>query len=63
MLVFRIYIAVLTLLFLLLSLFERGVQMLEGTVIVCALLFLIFDIRQDIEDIKKMEAQIDSLAD
>jgi hypothetical protein len=63
MLLFRVYIAVLTLLFLVLSLFERGVQLLEGTVIICALLFLILDIRKDIDDIKQLEREIDSLID
>jgi hypothetical protein len=61
MLIPRLGIALLTLLFLVLSLFNQGVGLLEGTVVTCALLFLIFDIKNDLEDIKNLEAQIASL--
>lgn len=63
MLLFRVYIALLALVFLLLTLFLRGVGLLEGAVVTCALLFLIFDTRLDLLRRKEIENQIDSLLD
>ena len=60
MFVHRLYIAGLTFVFLSLTMFERRVGLLEATVIVCALLFLILDIRKDVEDIKHLEPQMAS---
>ena len=61
MLVIRLYIALLTLAFLLLSLLGPGIHVLHGTVIICALLFQILDIRKEIDEIKLLETQIASL--
>ena len=63
MLLFRLYIALLALVFLLVSLFLRGVGFLEGAVVTCALLFLIFDTRVDFLRRKEVEKQINSLLD
>jgi hypothetical protein len=63
MLLFRVYIALLALVFLLLTLFLRAVGFLEGAVVMCALLFLIFDTRLDLLRRKEIDKQINSLLD
>ena len=63
MLLSRVYIALLALVFLLLTLFVRGVGFLEGAVVTCAILFLIFDTRLDLLRRREIEKQIDSLLD
>jgi len=52
MLAIRLYISALTLLFLLLTIVLRGLGMLEAIVIVAAMLFLIIDIRIDLNELK-----------
>ena len=52
MLAIRIYISVLTLLFLLLTIAIRGLGILEAVVISCAILFLIIDVRIDLQALK-----------
>ena len=49
MLAIRIYIAALTLIFLVLVIANRGVGILEGIVITCALVYLILDVRTDLQ--------------
>jgi hypothetical protein len=49
MLAIRIYIAALTLIFLLLEITCRGVGILEAVVITCALVYLILDARTDLQ--------------
>ena len=61
MLGFRLYIAFLLLVFFLLSISIRGLEFLSATVVLCGLMFLILDIRKDVEKIQELEAQIDSL--
>ena len=63
MLLFRVYIALLALVFLILTLLLRGLGLLEGTVATCALLFLIFDTRLDLLRRKEIEKQINWLLD
>ena len=63
MLLSRVYIALLALVFLLLTLFVRGVGFLEGAVVTCAMLFLIFDTRLDLLRCREIEKQIASLLD
>lgn len=63
MLSLRLYIAVLVLVFLLVSLFDHGIGFLEGTVITCGLLFLIFDSQKDLEDLRQIEAEVASLTE
>ena len=63
MLLIRVYIALLALVFLLLTLSLRGVGLLEGALVTCALLFLIFDTRLDLLRRKEIEKQIDALLD
>jgi hypothetical protein len=61
MLTFRLYIALLVLIFLCLSLADQRFGVLPGIVVTSTLLFLILDIRKDVDDVKKLEAQIASI--
>jgi hypothetical protein len=63
MLILRLYIAVLVLVFLVVSLLNQGIGFLEGTVMTCALFFLIFDTKKDLEDLRQIEAEVASLAE
>ena len=49
MLAIRIYIAALTLIFLVLVIANRGVGILEAIVITCALVYLILDVRIELQ--------------
>jgi hypothetical protein len=51
----RLYVAALTLAFLLATLMTRGIGLLEATVIVCPLLYMILDIRAELQDIRRPE--------
>ena len=57
MLAIRIYISALTLIFLAFVIASRGVGLLEGIVITCALLFLILDVRTDLQS-RKLEFRL-----
>lgn len=48
----RLYLSALTLVFLLLASFDRGVGVLEAIVIVCALVYLILDAREHLQFVK-----------
>ena len=63
MLLYRLYIALLALVFLLLTLMLREVGLVEGILVACALLFLIFDTRLDLLRRREIEKQINSLLD
>jgi hypothetical protein len=52
MLAIRIYISALTLLFLILVITSRGIVVLEGVVITCALIYLILDARDELHRMK-----------
>ena len=52
MLAIRIYISALTLIFLLLVIANRGLGILEGVVITCAIVYLILDVRTDLQALK-----------
>jgi hypothetical membrane protein len=52
MLTIRLYICALTFLFLFLVIANRGLGILEGVVIACALLYLILDVRTDLKVLK-----------
>jgi hypothetical protein len=58
----RLYITVLILAFLLTTLLTRGIGRLEGTVVVCALLYVIFDINEELRDLRLLEARVSSTA-
>lgn len=61
MLVIRIYLTLLTLLFLLSAVVIRGIGVLEATVILASLLFLILDTREELKDLRLLEARVSSL--
>lgn len=52
MLAIRIYISALTLIFLALVIANRGLGILEGVVITCAIVYLIIDVRIDLQSLK-----------
>lgn len=52
MLTIRLYICALTLLFLILAIANRSLEVLEAIVITCAILFLILDVRNDLQALK-----------
>ncbi len=52
MLAIRLYVSILTLLLLYLIINSRGLGILEGIVICCALLYLILDVRTDLQSSK-----------
>lgn len=52
MLAIRLYISALTLAFLFLVIANRGLGILEAVVITCAIVFLILDVRTDLQTLK-----------
>lgn len=52
MLIIRLYICALTFLFLLLVIANRGLGILEAIVITCAILYLILDVRTELQSLK-----------
>jgi hypothetical protein len=52
MLIIRLYISALTLIFLVLVIANRGLGVLEAVVITCAILYLILDVRTDLQVVK-----------
>lgn len=52
MLAIRIYIAALTLIFLVLVIANRSLGILEAVVITCAIIYLILDVRTDLQMLK-----------
>ncbi len=57
----RIYLAALTLTFLILTGLTRGVGGLEAVVVVCPLIYLILDIREELQALRSLEARVSSL--
>ena len=62
MLAIRLYIAALTLAFLLAALMTKGIGVLEATVVVCSLLYMILDIREELQVLRLLEARVSSLS-
>jgi multisubunit Na+/H+ antiporter MnhB subunit len=52
MLAIRLYISALTLIFLFLVIAHRGLGFLEGVVITCAVVYLILDVRTELQSLK-----------
>jgi hypothetical protein len=57
MLAIRLYISALTLIFLTVVIANRGLGILEGVVITCALVYLILDVRSDLQS-RKIEFRL-----
>ena len=58
MLLLRLYVVVLTLGLLCVFYFTRGIGPLEGTVIVCPLLFLILDMHVELQEFRQLERHL-----
>ena len=68
MLIIRLYLSALTFVFLLLVIANRSVGILEATVITCAIVYLILDVRSDLQTLKselrllkELEEQVSAL--
>ena len=61
MLAIRLYVCALTVAFLVLVTVDRGIGVLEGTVITCALVYLILDVREDLIVLKNELRQLEQL--
>ena len=61
MLAIRLYVAGLTILFLLLVLATRTLGILEASVVVCPLLYLILDLREELVELRQLEARVSLL--
>ena len=61
MLAIRLYVAGLTILFLLLVLATRTIGILEASVVVCPLLYLILDLRDELVELRQLEARVSLL--
>ncbi len=58
----RIYVTGLTLTFLFVAAMTRGIGVLEATVILCPLLYMIIDIREELRTLRQLEARVLSLS-
>jgi len=61
MLLTRLYVCTLTLTFLVLVMMDRGIGLLEGVVIACALVYLILDVRAELKDLQADVRQLEGL--
>ena len=68
MLIIRLYLSALTFVFLLLVIANRSMGILEATVITCAIVYLILDVRTDLQTLKselrllkELEKQVSAL--
>ena len=61
MLTIRLYISVLAVVFLLTACLTRGIGLLDGTVVVCAVLYLILDTREELKTLQALEEEVASL--
>ncbi len=62
MFVIRLYLAALTLTLLLTTLATSGVEVLTALVIICPLLYMILELREDLRELKSLEALVGSLS-
>jgi hypothetical protein len=58
----RIYLTALTLTFLIVAVMTRGVGVLEATVVGCPLLYMILDIREELQALRSLEARVSVLS-
>ena len=61
MLLIRLYVTALILMFLLVVLATRGIGPLEAIVIVCPLLYLIADLREELRELRQLEAKVSKM--
>ena len=58
----RVYISLLTLIFLGLALMNRDIGVLDAIVVVCPLLYLILDMREELHSLKLIEEQVSAFS-
>lgn len=58
----RLYVTALALTFLLSVVVTRDIGVLEATVMVCSVLYIILDIRAELQELRLLEARVDSLS-
>ena len=58
----RIYLSAITLTFFVLAATTRDIGVLEATVVVCPLLYMILDIREELQALRLLEARVISLS-
>lgn len=61
MLAIRLYVCALAVLFLVLVTMDRGIGLLEGVVIVCPIVYVILDVRTDLQILKNEIRQLEQL--
>ena len=61
MLAVRLYVCALTIAFLVLVTMDRGIGLLEGLVITCAVVYLIIDVREELKIVKADLHQLEQL--
>jgi len=62
MLALRVYVVVLALIFLFASLTTTGVGVLHAAVLVCAVLYLIIDVRQELQVLRELDIRVSSFS-
>ena len=62
MLIIRLYITVLTLAVLVLFATTRGIGLMEAAVIVCPILYLILDLREELQELHQLEERVTSIS-
>lgn len=58
----RLYVTALAITFLLCVLVTRDIGVLEATVVVCSVLYIILDIRAELQELRLLEARVVSLS-
>lgn len=58
----RLYVTALAITFLLSVLVTRDIGVLEATVVVCSVLYIILDIRAELQELRLLEARVVSLS-
>jgi hypothetical protein len=62
MIAIRLYVAALTVTFLLCSISTTGIGVLHAIVLVCAVFYSILEVREELKDLRKLEAQVAALS-
>jgi hypothetical protein len=62
MIAIRLYVAALTVTFLLCSVLTTGIGVLHAIVLLCAVFYSILEVREELKDLRKLEAQVSSLS-
>lgn len=62
MLPVRLFIAALTLILAVLLAFTRDIGPIEAIVVVCPLIYLILDVRDELQEVRKLELQASALS-